>query len=88
MKEAGVDMEVVVWYGVLAPAATPPATLFDKLAALIARAAHDPDIRQRLLDQRRRAGRQHRGGIFEDTARRGLATWAEAVKASGLKADQ
>src|SRR6185295_15567378 len=43
MKESGVDMDVVVWYGILAPAAT-PREIVGKLAALIAKAAHSPDI--------------------------------------------
>ena len=85
LKEAGIDMDVVVWYGVLAPAAT-PRDIVDKLAALIARAAHDPDIRQRLLDQ----GAEPVGNSsdeFSKILRTEVATWAEVVKASGLKAD-
>ena len=51
MKEAGVNgVEVVVWYGVLAPAATPH-DIINKLADGIRRAAHSPDTRRRLLDQ-------------------------------------
>lgn len=43
-------MEVVVWYGVLAPAAT-PRDVVNKLAEAIGRAARSPHIRQRLVDQ-------------------------------------
>ena len=86
MKEAGIDMEVVVWYGVLAPAATPP-EIINKLAELIARAAHAADVRQRLLDQ----GAEPVGNTpdaFSRQLRSEVATWAEVVKASGAKADE
>ena len=86
MKEAGIDMEVVVWYGVLAPAATPP-EIINKLAELIARAAHAADVRQRLLDQ----GAEPVGNTPEEFSRQlrsEVATWAEVVKASGAKADE
>jgi tripartite-type tricarboxylate transporter receptor subunit TctC len=86
MKEAGVDMEVVVWYGVLAPAATPP-EIVNRLAQLIARAAHAADVRQRLLEQ----GAEPVGNTPEEFSRQlraEVATWAEVVKASGAKADE
>jgi tripartite-type tricarboxylate transporter receptor subunit TctC len=86
MKEAGVDMEVVVWYGVLAPAATPP-EIVSRLAQLVARAARSPDVRQRLLDQ----GAEPVGNTPEEFSRQlhaEVATWAEVVKLSGAKADE
>lgn len=86
MKEAGVDMEVVVWYGVLAPAAT-PREIVAKLAELVARAAHAPDIRQRLIEQ----GAEPVGNSPEEFSRllrAEVATWAEVVKASGARADE
>lgn len=86
MKDAGIDMEVVVWYGVLAPAAT-PRDIVNKLAELVARAAHDPEVRQRLLDQ----GAEPVGNTPEEFSRQlraEVATWAEVVKASGAKADE
>ena len=86
MREAGVDMDVVVWYGVLAPAATPP-EIVNKLAQLIARAAHAPDVRQRLLDQ----GAEPVGNTPEEFSRllrAEIGTWAEVVKLSGAKAEE
>lgn len=83
MKEAGIDMDVVVWYGVLAPAATPP-EIVKKLAEQIAKAAHSPDLRQRLLEQ----GAEPMGNTpeeFSQQLRREVSTWAGVVKASGAK---
>ena len=86
MKESGVDMDVVVWYGVLAPAAT-PREIIGKLAANIEKAAHSPDIRQRLLEQ----GAEPVGNTPEEFSRilrREITTWGAVVKASGAKADE
>ena len=86
MKESGVDMDVVVWYGILAPAAT-PREIVGKLAALIAKAAHSPDIRQKLLDQ----GAEPVGNTPEEFSRQlrqEVTTWAAVVKASGAKANE
>ncbi len=83
MKESGVDMDVVVWYGVLAPAAT-PRDIVAKLADAVAKAAHSPDVRQRLLEQ----GAEPQGNTPEEFSRllrSEVGTWAEVVKASGAK---
>ena len=83
MKESGVDMDVVVWYGVLAPAAT-PRDIVAKLADAIAKSAHSPDIRQKLVDQ----GAEPMGNTpdeFGRQLRKEVATWAAVVKASGAK---
>ncbi|MBS0336713.1 MAG: tripartite tricarboxylate transporter substrate binding protein [Proteobacteria bacterium] len=83
MREAGVDMDVVVWYGVLAPAAT-PRDIVNRLAEAVAKAAHSPETRQRLLEQ----GAEPLGSTPEDFDRqlkREVATWAAVVKASGAK---
>src|ERR1700687_5301163 len=51
MQEAGLKgVEVTVWYGVLAPAATPRG-IVNTLSEAIIKATRSPDIRQRLLDQ-------------------------------------
>ena len=85
MKESGVDMDVVVWYGVLAPAAT-PREIIVRLADAIAKAAHSPDIRQRLVEQ----GAEPMGNTPEEFSRQlrqEVGTWAAVVKASGAKAN-
>jgi tripartite-type tricarboxylate transporter receptor subunit TctC len=86
MKEAGVNgVEVVVWYGVLAPAAT-PREIVAKLAEAIGRAARSPDIRQRLIDQ----GAEPVGstpGEFGKLLKEEVVKWAEVVKVSGARAD-
>jgi tripartite-type tricarboxylate transporter receptor subunit TctC len=86
MKEAGVEgVEVVVWYGVLAPAAT-PREVVNTLAGAIAKATRSPDIRQRLLDQ----GAEPVGNTPEEFSRllrEEVTKWAEVVKISGARAD-
>jgi len=86
MKEAGVaGVEVVVWYGLLAPAAT-PRDIVVKLADAIARAARTPNMRQRLID----LGAEPVGSTPEEFGkllREELVRWAEVVKVSGARVD-
>jgi tripartite-type tricarboxylate transporter receptor subunit TctC len=86
MKEAGVNgVEVVVWYGVLAPAAT-PRDVVNKLAEAIARAARAPDMRQKLQD----LGAEPVGNTPEEFSKlfhEEIARWAEVVRVSGARAD-
>ena len=86
LRESGVNgVEVVVWYGVLAPAAT-PREIVTTLNGAIAKAARAPDTRQRLIDQ----GAEPVGNSPEEFAklfREELTRWAEVVKVSGAKAD-
>jgi tripartite-type tricarboxylate transporter receptor subunit TctC len=86
MKEAGVDgVEVTVWYGVLAPSAT-PRPMVAALSAAVARAAHDPEIRKRLAEQ----GAEPVGNSAEEFGRilrDEVTRWAEVVKVSGARAD-
>jgi tripartite-type tricarboxylate transporter receptor subunit TctC len=59
----------------------------ERLAAAIAKAAHAPDIRQRLIEQ----GAEPVGNTPEEFARILRAesgTWADAVKSSGARADE
>jgi tripartite-type tricarboxylate transporter receptor subunit TctC len=86
MVEAGVKgVEVVVWYGIFAPAAT-PRDVVAKLADTLGRAARSPDIRQKLLD----LGAEPVGNSPEEFSklfREEVARWAEVVKVSGARAD-
>jgi tripartite-type tricarboxylate transporter receptor subunit TctC len=86
MAEAGVKgVEVVVWYGIFAPGAT-PRDVVAKLAETLGRAARSPEIRQRLLD----LGAEPVGNTpdeFGKLFREEVARWAEVVKVSGARAD-
>ena len=86
MQEAGVGgVEVPVWYALLAPAATPPA-IVHALSGAVARAARDPSLKQKLLEQ----GADPVGDSAEEFAallREEVAKWAEVVKLSGAHAD-
>jgi tripartite-type tricarboxylate transporter receptor subunit TctC len=86
MKEAGVNgVEVTVWYGVLAPAAT-PREMVVALAGAVAKAAHDPETRKRIIEQ----GAEPVGNSSEEFGRilrEEVAKWAEVVKVSGAKAN-
>ena len=86
LKESGVNgVEVVVWYGILAPAAT-PREIVTTLSGAIAKAARAPDTRQRLIDQ----GAEPVGNSPDEFAkvfREETTRWAEVVKVSGAKAD-
>ncbi|HVP09144.1 MAG TPA: tripartite tricarboxylate transporter substrate binding protein [Burkholderiales bacterium] len=86
MKEAGVKgVEVTVWYGVLAPAATPK-EMVAGLSGAVAKAAHDPEMKKRLAEQ----GAEPVGNSAEEFAKilkDEIATWAEVVKVSGAKVD-
>jgi len=86
MKEAGIDgVEVPLWFGLLAPAAT-PRDVVQLLAANVAKAARSPDIRQKLVDQ----GADAVGNTpeqFERQLREEVARWVEVVKVSGTKAE-
>jgi tripartite-type tricarboxylate transporter receptor subunit TctC len=86
LKESGIGgVEVVVWYGVLAPTGT-PREIVAALSGAIAKAARTPDVRQRLLDQ----GAEPVGNTpeeFTKLVREELTRWAEVVRVSGAKAD-
>ena len=85
MKESGVDMEIVVWYGVFAPTAT-PRTVIDRLAASLIKLTHAPEMKQRLLD----LGAEPVGSTPEEFDRQlksEVGTWAEVVRVSGARAD-
>ncbi len=86
MKEAGVDgVEVTVWYGVLAPAATPK-EMVQSLSAAVRKAAHDPEMMKRLAAE----GAEPVGNTSEEFGRLlkdEVEKWAEVVKVSGASAN-
>jgi tripartite-type tricarboxylate transporter receptor subunit TctC len=86
MKEAGVEgVDVTVWYGVLAPAATPK-DVVNKVAEAVTRATRDPDTRKRMLEQ----GAEPVGNTPEQFAkllREEVARWAEVVRVSGARTE-
>ena len=86
IAEAGVPGGTVgVWYGVLAPAATPRAVI-DTLSAATIRIAHSPEMKQRLAEQ----GAEAVGSspeVFGKLIREEVARWTEVVNAAGIRAD-
>ena len=84
LKEAGINgVEAALWYGVLAPAAT-PRDIVVTLAAAITRAARSPEIRQKLTEQ----GAEPVGGTPDEFAallRDEVAKWRAVVRAAGIK---
>jgi tripartite-type tricarboxylate transporter receptor subunit TctC len=86
MKEAGVEgVDVTVWYGVLAPSATPK-DIVNKVAEAVTRATRDADTRKRMLEQ----GAEPVGNTPEQFAkllREEVARWAEVVKVSGARVE-
>jgi tripartite-type tricarboxylate transporter receptor subunit TctC len=86
MKEAGVEgVEVPLWFGLLAPAAT-PREIVRALSVAVAKAAGSPDTRKRLLEQ----GADPVGNTpeeFDRQLREDVARWTEVVKVSGARAE-
>jgi tripartite-type tricarboxylate transporter receptor subunit TctC len=86
MKEAGVDgVEVALWYGLLAPKATPREAV-RTLAAAVAKATHDEEVRKRLAAD----GAEPVGNSpeeFDRQLREDVAKYGEVVKVSGAKAN-
>ena len=86
MKEAGIDdVEVPVWYALLAPSAT-PREIVKILADATMRAARAPDLKQKLVEQ----GTEPVGNSPEEFGRMlkaEVVRWAEIVKVSGAKAE-
>jgi tripartite-type tricarboxylate transporter receptor subunit TctC len=85
VKESGVDMEIVTWFGVMVPSGTPRAVI-DKLSGLLVKMPHIPEMKQRLHD----LGAEPIGSTpeeFNKQLRSEESMWAEVVKVSGAKAD-
>jgi tripartite-type tricarboxylate transporter receptor subunit TctC len=86
VAEAGVPgYESVAWFGVLAPAGTPPA-LVKKLNAEIVKVLKSPDVAQRLASQ----GAEpvfNTPEEFSALIKTEMVKWAKVIKASGAQVD-
>ena len=86
MRESGIKgVEVVVWYGLFAPAAT-PRDIVNRLAGAVAKITQSAEMRKLLTDQ----GAEPVGNTpeeFSKIMRDEVTRWAEVVKVSGAKAD-
>jgi tripartite-type tricarboxylate transporter receptor subunit TctC len=86
IAEAGVPgYDSYVWFGVVAPAGTPP-EIIGRLNAALAKAAVTPSFRDRLTEQ----GYDVLSSTPEqmtNSIRGELAKWGKIVKASGAKVD-
>ena len=85
VAEQGVPgFAALAWWGVIAPANTPPA-IVRRMHEELARALKDPAVAQKLTDQ----GMEIVGGGPEDLdkfVRAEIARWAQVVKSNGVKA--
>lgn len=86
LAESGLPgYEVGSWYGLLAPAGTPP-DVVKKISTAVADIVHTPDTRRKLLE----LGATPVGNTpaqFADYIQREIAKWAVVVKASGAQVD-
>jgi tripartite-type tricarboxylate transporter receptor subunit TctC len=86
VAEAGVPgYEVVVWFGLVAPAGT-PREIVQKLNAEVLKILAMPDVRERFLAQ----GVEPRGSTpeqFGEHIRSQMAKWGKVVQDAGVKAE-
>jgi tripartite-type tricarboxylate transporter receptor subunit TctC len=85
-REAGYDLVATGWYGMFAPAKTPP-DVIERLNTVIVAAVRSPDVKDRLLA----FGLEPTGtssAEFTKIVKADSETWAPAVKASGFTPEQ
>ena len=78
--------ETVAWFGVLAPAGTPPGDRQSRLSVEIAKIARSPEMRERLLAM----GAEPVGGTpeeFKAVIDRDIAKWKPLAQKVGIKVD-
>ena len=83
MAEQGVDLQLTLWSGLLAPAGTPPA-IIQKLQTEVARIVKLPDIRERMLQ----LGIEPEGSTPEEFARviaTEIPLWMGVAKANNIQ---
>ena len=86
MKEAGADLDAIIWTGVFAPKATPPA-IVKKLEGEFMKIAKLPEVASRL----KAIGVDAVGTSTEEFTRilqDDISRWGEVVKASNIKIEQ
>ena len=86
VAEAGLPgFEVIVWYGVLAPAAT-PRPIIARLNGYLTQMATLPEVKERLAGQGAEAI-SSTPEAFAHKIREDIAIWAKVVQVSGARAD-
>jgi tripartite-type tricarboxylate transporter receptor subunit TctC len=85
LMESGVPMEVIVWYAIFAPAATPQPVLA-RLHADLGKVLNNPEVRKR-LDEQGVDARPSTAGELAAFVRAETARWQHAVKVSGATAN-
>ena len=86
LKEAGTDVDAVLWSGIFAPRQTPPA-IVKKLEAELMRIAREPDVVASLKP----LGIQPVGNSSEEFAHilsSDIARWTEVARAGNIKIEQ
>jgi tripartite-type tricarboxylate transporter receptor subunit TctC len=83
MKEAGYPVEASYWFGLVAPAGTPP-TVLAKLEKALADVLAMPDVRKRLTDMGAIIEPLN-GKKFGDYIKAETAKWAGIVEKAGIK---
>jgi tripartite-type tricarboxylate transporter receptor subunit TctC len=86
IAEAGVPgYEMSTWYGVFAPGGM-PAAITDRLAAEVAKAINEPQVRDQFLAQSVEP-RANTPVEFRKLVNDEIANWTKLVKSSGIRAD-
>ena len=87
LEEQGLkDFDVSVFFGIVAPAATPPAVV-SKLNAAFAQALQQPDVKANLAAQGLEPPPHTSPAQLADTMRSETAKWREVIKVSGATVD-
>ena len=83
MEEAGFPVDASYWFGLVAPAGTPPAVLA-KLEKALADVLAMPDVRKRLTEMGAIVEPLN-GKQFGDYIRAEITKWADIVNKAGVK---
>lgn len=83
MKEAGYPLEASYWFGLMAPAKTPPAVIA-KLEKALAQTLAMPDVQKRFADLGA-VLRPLNGEQFTQYMDQEIAKWADVVKKAGIQ---